>query len=240
MRTPIAWQRRSPMVEPLKVLDLFAGTGSSTQAFRDRGHEVVRIELDGAHEADLWADVTELWPNDDILDHHWDFIWASPPCTCFSLAGISHHFEVKDGAFIPRHEDAEQALNVVAHTRMLIEELEPVAAIMENPRATLRKMPVVVGLDRTTVWYCQYGDHAAKPTDLWLFGAAKQFHFRPGCKNNSPTCHHERAPRGSKTGTQGKQGSKERSRVPYELSLDLCIQVEDYVAGRFTPGRIAS
>ena len=34
-------------------------------------------------------------------------------------------------------------------------------------------------------------------------------------------CHHESARRGSKTGTQGKKGSYERSKIPLELCNDL-------------------
>jgi len=34
-------------------------------------------------------------------------------------------------------------------------------------------------------------------------------------------CHHEKAPRGSKTGTQGLKGNYERSIVPYELCKEI-------------------
>ena len=34
-------------------------------------------------------------------------------------------------------------------------------------------------------------------------------------------CHHESAPRGSKTGTQGKKGSYERSKIPSELCREI-------------------
>jgi hypothetical protein len=41
------------------------------------------------------------------------------------------------------------------------------------------------------------------------------------CKNGNPNCNHERAPRGSKTGTQGKKGSFDRSKIPNELCLEV-------------------
>jgi hypothetical protein len=158
----------------------------------------------------------------------------------FSMAAISHHFEMLGDEYVPRHTEAWQAVQLVIHTDWLIKSLNPRAAIMENPRALLRKLPVVRNLDRVTVWYCTYGDRAAKPTDLWLHGDARSFYFRPGCKNGNPNCHHERAPRGSKTGTQGKNGAKDRGMVPYQLSMDICLQMEAALEGRLSVGRIAS
>lgn len=42
----------------LLIFDFFAGTGSSTQAFEDAGHTVIKVELDQyfeAHERDILA-----------------------------------------------------------------------------------------------------------------------------------------------------------------------------------------
>ena len=102
---------------------------------------------------------------------------------------------------------------------------------IENPRGGLRKMP---WMDYHpilhTVWYCQYGDTRAKPTDIWTnnFGWTP----RPQCHNfkrDKSTgeiikhCHHESAPRGSRTGTQGKKGSYERSKIPDELCREVLM-----------------
>ena len=40
------------------------------------------------------------------------------------------------------------------------------------------------------------------------------------CKNNNPECNHIRAPRGSKTGTQGRNINEKYS-IPKNLILDL-------------------
>jgi hypothetical protein len=45
------------------------------------------------------------------------------------------------------------------------------------------------------------------------------------CFNGNTNCHHQPAPRGSKTGTQGKKGNLERSIIPQELCkhiVDIC------------------
>ena len=56
-----------------------------------------------------------------------------------------------------------------------------------------------------------------KPTDLW--GSVTNWVERIPCKNGQGC--HEAAPRGSKTGTQGLKGAKDRSRVPYELGKEI-------------------
>lgn len=66
---------------------------------------------------------------------------------------------------------------------------------------------------------CQYGDNRAKPTDIWT--NSKDWAPRRECHNGNPHCHHQSAPRGSKTGTQGRKGSYERSKIPSQLMEDI-------------------
>ena len=86
----------------------------------------------------------------------------------------------------------------------------------------LRKLPVLEGLQRHTVTYCQYGDNRMKPTDLWTNIA--NWVPRPMCKNGAPC--HEAAPRGSRTGTQGRDGAVVRSMVPYALGQEILEAIE--------------
>jgi hypothetical protein len=207
------------------VFDLFSGTGSSTQAFKDAGHTVVSFELDDYFEATEHVDVFNLNATDLIAKYGQpDFIWASPPCTAFSVASMGHHWGGGARAYEPKTESAKKSQELVAHTRKLIAELNPTKGwIIENPRGMLRKLPVVAGLPRTTVTYCQYGDGRMKPTDLW--GVIPNWIPRDMCKNGMPC--HEAAPRGAKTGTQGLKGARERSRVPYALGEELLKVLEE-------------
>ena len=150
------------------IFDLFSGTGSSTQAFADAGHTVIRIELDEQFEAEE-RDVLAMTA-DYLVSKYGkpDFVWASPPCTAFSVASMGHHWGGGLRAYEPKTEMARFSQELVAHTLKLIADLAPPKGwLMENPRGMLRKLPVVEGYPRRTVTYCTYGDTRMKPTDLW-------------------------------------------------------------------------
>ena len=200
----------------MKVLELFAGTRSIGKAFEEKGHEVFSIEWDRSFEnIDLYKDIYELSAK-EILDKFGkpDVIWASPDCSSYSIAAISHHRKREEnGNLAPVSEYAKFCDRVNQHTLNLIMTLSPKYWFIENPRGGMRKMDFMHGLPRYTVTYCQYGDTRMKPTDIWTNHPDPN--FKPVCKNGDPC--HEKAPRGSITGTQGLKGSKERSVIPVEL-----------------------
>ena len=197
------------------VYDLFAGTGSATQAFKDAGHTVVKIEFDEQFAADE-RDILKLEASYLIEKYGApDFIWASPPCTTFSVASCSTYWTT-DGK--PKNDKALNGIKLVEHTIRLIQKLNPVHGyIIENPRGMLRKQEMMQSLVRQTVTYCQYGETRMKPTDLW--GRVSNWAPRKHCRAGD-ACH-ESAPRGSRSGTQGIKGARDRSKVPYQLSKEL-------------------
>lgn len=80
-------------MKKLKVLELFAGTRCIGQAFEEKGYEVFSVEWDTKHKnIDLYTDIGHLTA-DVILEKFGrpDIIWASPDCTTYSVAAISHH-----------------------------------------------------------------------------------------------------------------------------------------------------
>lgn len=215
----------------MRVLELFAGTKSIGRAFSARGHEVFSIDRDTSFAGIDWhIDINRVTVQ-DIMERSGrpDVIWASPDCTTFSVAAISHHRR-KDpmtGYLYPVSEYAAYCDEVDQHVLRLIQGLCPALWFIENPRGGMRKMPWMQGLPRYTVTYCQYGDTRMKPTDIWTNHPSPQ--FLPMCRNGDPC--HEAAPRGSKTGTQGLAGSVERSRIPAQFCghiVDIC---ERYMMG---------
>jgi site-specific DNA-cytosine methylase len=205
------------------IFDFFAGTGSSTQAFKDAGHTVITFELDTTFEVTEHADVFNLTA-EYLLNKYGqpDFVWASPPCTAFSVASIGRHWASGGDNPVPKTEFAKISQDLVWHTRQLIKELNPKHGwLIENPRGMLRKLPAVKGLNRRTVTYCQYGDTRMKPTDLW--GELPGWIPKPMCKNGDKC--HTPAPRGAQTGTQGLKNAKIKSMIPYELGKEILDQI---------------
>ena len=213
----------------IKVLELFAGTRSIGKAFEKRGHKVFSVEWNKDFEnIDLYKDISELTA-EEILEKfgHPDVIWMSPDCTTFSIAAISHHRRKNEetGNLDPVSDYAKFCDKVDQHCLDLINELNPSFWFIENPRGGMRKMTWMKNLPRYTVTYCQYGDNRMKPTDIWTNHPNPK--FKPPCHNGDPC--HEPAPRGSKTGTQGLNGSVLRSVIPPPLCEHIVDICEEYI-----------
>tara|TARA_Y100000310_G_C20278963_1_gene621672 strand:- start:37 stop:642 length:606 start_codon:yes stop_codon:yes gene_type:complete len=193
----------------MKILELFSGTKSFSKVARERGHECFTVDFIKKFNPNLCIDILDLEIKD--IPFKPDIIWASPPCTFFSVSSIGKHWN-KDNT--PKTKEAELGIKIIKKTILLIKDLNPKLIIIENPRGKLRKLNLIP-FEMITVCYCKYGDKRMKPTDLW-----NNFNFKGKmCKNGNP-CHIS-APRGSKTGTQGLKGSIERSKVPKKLCLEI-------------------
>lgn len=221
----------------MKVLELFAGTRSIGRAFERHGHEVLSVDWDEQFpDIDIQDDVMNVYAR-DIVERigHVDVVWASPDCTTYSIAAISHHRTREDSGNLAGVSDYARAcdrVNMHLHNLMLM--LTPPLWFIENPRGGMRKMDFMHGLERYTVTYCQYGDDRMKPTDIWTNHPDPR--FKPMCKNGDPC--HTAAPRGAKTGTQGRSGSVERSRIPDELCEHIVTISEEHLSRLAKEGRL--
>lgn len=217
-------------MEKKKILELFAGSRSIGKAAESLGMKVFSIDWEKYEGIDLAIDIENLQTKD--VPFIPDGVWASPDCTTYTIAAISTH---RNG-IEPKSEYAKKCDNVNKHFISLINEwllINPeMVFFIENPRGMLRHMPFMKDFKRHTVWYCQYGDDRAKPTDIWT--NSKTWIPKNACRNYkydkegniiNKHCHHESARRGAKTGTQGKKGSYNRSKIPYELCISLVKSV---------------
>jgi len=210
----------------MKVLELFAGSRSFSKVAEEMGMKTFTSDNKPFDKIDYVVDILDFDINK--IPFKPDIIWASPPCTYFSVASIGHHWN-KDHT--PKTEQAILGVKIVQKTLDIIDMCQPKYFFIENPRGKLRKLDVVKEIPRATVCYCKYKEDRMKPTDIWNNHLADWFNpkgWKPRemCFNGNKNCHHQSAPRGSQTGTQGLKGNYLRSIVPYELCkeiLESCI-----------------
>jgi len=203
----------------MKTVELFSGTKSFSKVMAEHDHETLTIDASMEFHPDICVDILN-WKQPQGLTNV-DILWASPPCTAFSVASIGLNWTGGKNAYIPKTEKAELGIKLVKHTLDLIEWIDPKWWFIENPRGILRKLDLLPNLNRRTVTYCQYGDSRMKPTDIWT--NAFWWNPRPICKNGDKC--HVAAPRGSRTGTQGLSGAMERGRIPSQLFEEMLEQM---------------
>ena len=136
----------------MRLLELFSGTGSVGNVAKRFGYEVVSLDLKG-------ADINTNILNWDFKEYHigyFDVIWASPPCTEYSVAKTVGERKI------------EEANEIVLMTLEIIEYLDPKHFIIENPQTGLLKHQWFMhGLPFVDVDYCKYGFPYRKRTRLW-------------------------------------------------------------------------
>ena len=208
----------------MKLLELFAGSRSIGKEAEQQGYEVFSIDINNFKDIDLVIDILKL--KKDMIPFTPDVIWASPPCTYFSVASIGvHWFEDHK----PKTKEALLGMEILNKTLSIFKWYPNALYFMENPRGKMRKK--VSGIDRTTITYCSYATDETKvvtmkPTDIWSKHIYDMFNPngwvpRPMCFNGNKKCNHEEAPRGSITGVQGLKGNYERSKIPKELCKEI-------------------
>ncbi len=112
---------------PGLVVDLFAGSGGATAAFRSAGWDVVAVDLDRGRRPGVVADIRRL---PLAAERPVTLLWASPPCTEFSDANPNR--------------PARPSLELVVATLEAVRTLLPRYWVLENVRGAIPFLGVPV------------------------------------------------------------------------------------------------
>ena len=142
----------------MKLLDLFSGTGSIGSVAKELGYEV--ILLDEAMEADIKCNILD-WGYKIYPHKYFDVIWASPPCTEYSIAKTT-------GV-----RDIEEANKIVQRTLDILEYYEPKYWIIESPQTGMLKNQVCMDYHLKILIIVNMECHIGKEQDygmIYLIG----------------------------------------------------------------------
>jgi len=193
----------------LKVFDGCTEFGSEVQAFIDRGHDVTTCGIEG--NVTIKSDIRKYFPHED---EYYDFMWFSPPCTEFSIAGNRWRGSCKYNMC---------DMSIVEACFRLVNTCKPKYWIIENPSRGLSQK---IGDPTITILYSDFGYIAKKPTDLWGKIPMKFLRYKtPTDKSkllkNFQYMH----------SLPGMTMTQTRSIIPYNLGLALCIVIENEILG---------
>lgn len=225
------------------VLDLFSGTGSGTQAFRESDkYDVIGIDIMARPNDDLVMDIMNIRAS---MFRKYDIrlIWASPPCVSFSKASNKDNWRHKEAYSMPKRQEAFKGIQLVYKTLYIVECANPDFWFMENPKGELEKVlgrpqaqkikefkknnhPKYYNMRRFQgyITLCSFGHDYMKPT--MLYGDhPRGFNYKYCGKGRN--CHNS-SPRGGGLGIQGKSDHDSRSNLPRGLSEHIkeCLEAE--------------
>lgn len=220
-------------MEPIRVLDLFSGTGSVRKVCDEQPDTFACTSLDisdALHPVELLCDIMD-WDYRQLPADSFDIICASPPCTMYSIARTTGK--------LPR--DIVGANKVVQRVLEIIHYFKPVVALIENPgTGLLKQQPFMQNISFHDVAYCRYADWGyRKWTRFWHLGQRGIPHFKPLFCKHDDRCKEwctvaKRHPRtfSSRRGIQGEVISvpqHERYRIPPQLVTALLQSAKEEV-----------
>tara|TARA_Y100000401_G_C8320229_1_gene224833 strand:- start:460 stop:1080 length:621 start_codon:yes stop_codon:yes gene_type:complete len=198
-----------------KFIDLFAGLGGASEAFLRTDWEVTRFdnnplleEVEEMQILDLMQIESQMFDDfvDIFMDGCVDVVWASPPCTDFSLAyGAPRPTALRNGEdFFPT-----RALEMVKKAKEIIDVIKPKYWIIENVGGSTHYISNLLGMRPRQI---------IGPFYLW---------------GNFPAVNVDRNFKHSKF-TNDKHSSdplraNHRALIPYEISQAFRIAIENQV-----------
>lgn len=141
----------------MRILDLCAGTESLRKVLT--GHQVTSLDISDKYKPTICADVRKWDYRRAFPVGYFDIIWASPPCTQYSVAKTIGE------------RDFAEADSVVKRCLDIIRYFRPRVWFLENPGggARLHTRPFMRAWNRYKhpCCYCRYGYLYRKITNIW-------------------------------------------------------------------------
>ena len=165
-------QAMSKASAPLRLLELFPGTGSIGKVGKGEGYKVTSVDIDPKAKPTFCVDILK-WDYKQFPRGHFDIIWASPPCNTFSKL-LNCHIgrpckqqpgELWSKELILRRQE-EIGLPILNRVKEIIHYFKPKHFFIENPQ-TGRMKDYMMEFNHTDVCYCMYGYNYKKPTRFW-------------------------------------------------------------------------
>ena len=154
-------------------LEFFSGSKQVTSVAQSFGFKTFCTDISPGLQPDLAIDIIDISLKMIPSFKKVFFIWASIPCTTYSVLSLKSHWKKTVYAhrqyyYSPVSNDARTAVKILHKTLWLIEQINPVYFIIENPRGALRHMQPIKKIPfRNCVSYSDFGESVYKPTDLF-------------------------------------------------------------------------
>ena len=130
------------------MIDLFSGLGGASEAFTQGPSPwaVLRYENNPLLADVAYTQICDLRTFNIHVRHDIDLIWASPPCTDFSMG-----FNAPGPTAKREGRDFEPSLELVKRAITIIEELKPSTWIIENVVGSIKHLEPILGPPRQII-----------------------------------------------------------------------------------------
>ena len=209
----------------MRALELFSGTKSIGKSLQKLGcWEVVSLDFCDKFQPTICKNIMH-WDYTCFPPGHFDFIWASPDCTEYSVAKTT-------GV-----RDLQKADDLVLKTLSILSYYRPLYYAIENPATGLLKTRGILDdWPWKDVTYCSYGTEYRKHTRIWT-NLGNYWAPRPLCTRKCASCisnggvHGASAQKGPSGGNDKTTDNFTRDQL-YKIPEPLC----DELAAAVTAG----